>query len=467
MSVYGGPEINDSGLVLALDAANTKSAPASTTWTDLSGNANNGTLTNGPVYIFGRSAISCTGSAGNRLEIAHTTALNLNGSAYTIECWVYPTTSFATYVTLLGKQSLFTAGYSLWVNSGYPAFGLNGGYNSITSSTILTLNNWHHIAVVSDGSTYTRLFLNGVQVGTSATLLTTSTTSLLTINGNKGGTNWDTDYPFRGLISDVRIVKSTAVYTGAFTRPSAPLTAIANTQLLTCNDPVIKDSSPNTLTISTVGTVAVDNTTVSNVLFDGTDDYAALANSGLVDLGNDYTLSAFIKLTNTSQAYAVIFSSLDVALNTNTKGVGFYWYKTAEYGMGANSLRLQQGTSAWSWNAYASDANSIADTNWHFVSLTVSNASTANPTVTFSVDGVAKITTFWNASSKAAANYGSSTSAIRLGSAYAAGSPSYIAVGSSAVNAAISTANVMIFKRALSSAETLSIFNALRGRYGL
>jgi hypothetical protein len=39
------------GLVLCLDAGNTKSYPGSgTTWTDLSGSGNNGTLTNGPTY---------------------------------------------------------------------------------------------------------------------------------------------------------------------------------------------------------------------------------------------------------------------------------------------------------------------------------------------------------------------------------------------------------------------------------
>ena len=47
MSAYGGPEINDSGLVLALDAGNTKSYPGSgTTWTDLSGNGLNATIAN-------------------------------------------------------------------------------------------------------------------------------------------------------------------------------------------------------------------------------------------------------------------------------------------------------------------------------------------------------------------------------------------------------------------------------------
>ena len=45
MGAFSGPEINEDGLVLALDAGNTKSYPGSgTTWTDLSGNGNDGTI---------------------------------------------------------------------------------------------------------------------------------------------------------------------------------------------------------------------------------------------------------------------------------------------------------------------------------------------------------------------------------------------------------------------------------------
>jgi hypothetical protein len=46
-----GPKVVTDGLVLCLDAGNSKSYPGSgTTWTDLSGRSNNGTLTNGPTY---------------------------------------------------------------------------------------------------------------------------------------------------------------------------------------------------------------------------------------------------------------------------------------------------------------------------------------------------------------------------------------------------------------------------------
>ena len=51
MGVKYSPKIVTDGLVLCLDAANTKSYPGSgTVWTDLSGNGNNGTLTNGPTF---------------------------------------------------------------------------------------------------------------------------------------------------------------------------------------------------------------------------------------------------------------------------------------------------------------------------------------------------------------------------------------------------------------------------------
>ena len=51
MGITYNPRIVTDGLVLALDAGNVKSYPGSgTTWTDLSGNGNIGTLTNGPTY---------------------------------------------------------------------------------------------------------------------------------------------------------------------------------------------------------------------------------------------------------------------------------------------------------------------------------------------------------------------------------------------------------------------------------
>jgi hypothetical protein len=54
MSSSSGPDIITNGLVLSLDAANRFSYPGSgTTWTDRSGNGNNGTLVSSPTFSGG------------------------------------------------------------------------------------------------------------------------------------------------------------------------------------------------------------------------------------------------------------------------------------------------------------------------------------------------------------------------------------------------------------------------------
>ena len=54
MALSHSPLIVTDGLVLCLDAANKKSYSGSgTTWTDRSGNGNNGTLVNGPTFDSG------------------------------------------------------------------------------------------------------------------------------------------------------------------------------------------------------------------------------------------------------------------------------------------------------------------------------------------------------------------------------------------------------------------------------
>ena len=54
MGILYNPNMVMDGLVLALDAGNPKSYPGSgSTWKDLSGNGNNGTLVNGPTYSNG------------------------------------------------------------------------------------------------------------------------------------------------------------------------------------------------------------------------------------------------------------------------------------------------------------------------------------------------------------------------------------------------------------------------------
>jgi len=60
-------------------------------------------------------------------------------------------------------------------------------------------------------------------------------------------------FPITGYMTDVRIVKGTAVYTSTFTPPTKRLTAITNTSLLTCHLPYIADGSTNDHSITVNG----------------------------------------------------------------------------------------------------------------------------------------------------------------------------------------------------------------------
>ena len=194
--------------------------------------------------------------------------------------------------------------------------------------------------------------------------------------------------------------------------------------------------------------------------FDGTNDYLAVPDSNLLDLGANFTISAWIKLNDLTTAQQSIFNSMDVAVNSVTKGIALVWWRDNLYGVNPKSLMLQFGMAGWAWNVYSSDANTINDLNIHHVVVTVSAANTNNPTISFYLDGVLKNTTWWNQSSKAAINYASDTSALRVGHLYTPSDPNYVNTFAN-----INVYNLQVYKRALSAAEILQNYNANRGRY--
>ena len=87
--MYYGPRIVSNGLVLCLDAANKRSYPGTgTTWTDLSGNSNNGTLTNGPTFSAGNMGSILFDGTNDYAVVNPVSAFNI----YCISMWFKPTT---------------------------------------------------------------------------------------------------------------------------------------------------------------------------------------------------------------------------------------------------------------------------------------------------------------------------------------------------------------------------------------
>jgi hypothetical protein len=157
------------------------------------------------------------------------------------------------------------------------------GTSTIVSSNVITDNTWHHCAIVRNGSSNITLYVDGVSVGTG-----TDTNNYAAASGtwyiarnDLGGSNY-----LNGYLSNLRIVKGTAVYTSSFTPSTTPLTAISGTSLLTCQSNRFIDNSATPVTITTSGSPSVQrfNPFGTSTAY----STSVIGGSGYFDGGGDY-----------------------------------------------------------------------------------------------------------------------------------------------------------------------------------
>ena len=176
------------------------------------------------------------------LQLASSSDFNFGTGDFTFEGWLKPNnnTDFQVFLN--------------W-GSDNPSIGISNDSNSYIyyNSTVNTkiagiaaVGQWTHYAISRSSGT-TRLFLNGDLKNSFSDSHNYGAQALSIgayINGNN---SWN------GSISNVRIVKGTAVYTSSFRPPYEPLTNITNTKLLCCNN------SSTTGSTVTPGTITVEN----------------------------------------------------------------------------------------------------------------------------------------------------------------------------------------------------------------
>lgn len=191
-------------------------------------------------------------ASGDYLTIANNDAFKFgaaNTTDFTVEFWVYPTAT--STMAPVGVEYgtgywAFFLNYSGGAGNGNIEFYATDSGQLSAGTGTLSANTWTHIAATRSGSTRT-LWVNGVSENANSSAITLSPTNQMYI-----GKDPSLGRPFIGKISNLRIVKGTALYTAGFTPPTSPLTAIAGTTLLTCNSSSeISDSSTNNLTITT------------------------------------------------------------------------------------------------------------------------------------------------------------------------------------------------------------------------
>lgn len=210
---------------------------------------------------------SCTLDGASHLSIADNEDWDLGSEDFTIEAYVYQDGTYDLWEGIVAQWPLHN--YNLensWtlesVNSElwfcYTDTAIND-YMCPGGGT-LTAFQWQHVAVTRSGNDLS-IFIDGSIVHSAIITATIhNAESNLTIGGevaaHTGYGNWS------GHISNVRVIKGTALYTQDFTPSASPLTTTTDTTLLACQStttPTDALITPSTITNSGNVTATTDN----------------------------------------------------------------------------------------------------------------------------------------------------------------------------------------------------------------
>lgn len=252
--------------------------------------------------------------AGDYMTVpADTTHLTMAGD-FTIDFWYFPAAA-KTNGFAYGKWNNNSDGWAIFLtpnwssgNLGYVSFyygnyGTNESATSLRSSPI-TLNAWHYIRIVrSSGVFY--MSVNG-KVGTRSNYganglswSDTRTFNANTVIGITGNTSYNLGLAF---MSDFRVIVGTALTTGDFTPPTAPVSAVTNTKILTCtNKNSVFDGIADQRSIALNGNATVTGSqsnfvNESSVYFDGSGDYVSVTDGRWKTFGSDdFTIEGWFR----------------------------------------------------------------------------------------------------------------------------------------------------------------------------
>ena len=261
---------------------------------------------------------------------------------FTIEAMVWSNSGFTSQNQILGSDTGGGSNLNTQVyiqnTTNYLSLYDNGAAHRSTSA--VPQDQWVHIAITRSGSTVT-FYINGTASGTSST---SATIAVWAVGALISGASVYEDY--YGYISNVRIVDGSVVYTSNFTPPTSDLTAITNTQLLTCQgDSPFVDNSSNAYVLTAI------NTPIAKTF--GPFDAADAGEGGLVWIkGRDAARSH--QLLNTE----VGLSGTGSRLNSNTTSVSSNDTATSMSSFNSDGFSIQ----------YANDFNANGEdfASWTF-----------------------------------------------------------------------------------------------------
>ena len=167
-----------------------------TTATDSSTNANNGTLTNGPTPALGKlgQALSFDG-VDDYVDHGNPASLQFSSGTFSAAFWIKPNL-LGSYQAIIG-HGVGSYKVMLWSDN---AISLARAGTAATSGPVLSTNQWQHVVVVNNIGTDAKFYVNGVLIATNAFTHTYSYASNIRLGDSIGETQ-----PFSGSLDDVRV----------------------------------------------------------------------------------------------------------------------------------------------------------------------------------------------------------------------------------------------------------------------
>ena len=296
-----------------------------------------------PQYQYTPSVTGGSGyfdGTGDYLVTSTTSAAFAYGTGdFTYSAWIYPLNVSGTKVIIDGRRSADKVGPVLYLDNATLTGAKNETTNVLSGGTVIA-NAWNFVELTRTSSNW-RLFVNGsLTAGPTADAINYSANQVATIGIN----GMDGTQGFAGYIVDARVLKGTGGTSS--TLPTAPLTAITNTQLLLnfTNAGIYDGTLKNNL--ETVGNAQVSTSVVKygtgSMYFDGSGDYLSIPyNAALVFDSGNFTVECWFYLTgnagiNGNNERKAEFASCIVGIPT-TAG----W----EFGLDGNSTTTGTGIS--------------------------------------------------------------------------------------------------------------------------
>ena len=174
-----GPKIVKNGLVLALDAADRNSYPRTgTTWTDLTGIGNTGTLVNSPTFSGLNNGCILFNGTNQYVNVPNSTSLQV-ADTFTVSAWVYATTLAARYAIFSTRLNNPAGCWQLEIGStGVGSLSTNriaftgvGTWIAETFDNVISTNKWFNICLtkVNNATVGGTIYINGVAVANRQT----------------------------------------------------------------------------------------------------------------------------------------------------------------------------------------------------------------------------------------------------------------------------------------------------------